>query len=236
MKRDAHLYAKVTNEIRQQIDNGKYLNGDKLPSERKLCKEFGVSRITIRQALDQLEEMKIIDRKQGKGTYILPFEYGCLPEIFAMFTSEIEKRGETAGTELLDVRRISVDAQLNKKMGLPEGTWVYEIIRRRTVSGRPFILESSYIPCRIAPGLDKADIVKNSLYHILAEFYSVKIDQAFETLQPAALNTEDAAHFDQPSGAIAMNIERFAYANGQLIEYTSCFVIENDYKYTVDLI
>ena len=236
MKSEAHLYAKVTNEIRQQIDSGKYMDGDKLPSERKLCKEFGVSRITIRQALDRLEEMKIIERKQGKGTYILPFEYGRLPEIFSRFVCEIEKKGEEPGTAVLHIGRMSADAYLAEKTGLPEGRAVYKISRLRTVSGRPLAVEHSYILCGAAPGLEDAEIGDHSLYQILEGVHSVKIDRAFETLQPAALNSEDAAHLGRTEGEAVLNIERFAHAGGRMIEYTSCYFIDCEYKYTVDLI
>ncbi|CAM4271430.1 GntR family transcriptional regulator [Lacicoccus alkaliphilus] len=236
MKSEAHLYAKVTNEIRQQIDSGKYRDGDKLPSERQLCKEFGVSRITIRQALDRLEEMKIIDRKQGKGTYILPFEYGRLPEIFSRFVCEIEKKGKQHGTKVLHIGRISVDAHLAEKMGLPEGGQVYKVSRLRTVDDLPLAVEHSYIPCGAAPGLDVADIGESSLYQILEGVHSVKIDRAFETLQPAVLNGEDAAHLGRMGGEAVLNIERFAYAAGRMIEYTGFYFIDGEYKYTVDLI
>lgn len=236
MKSDAHLYAKIINEIRHQIDSGKYLSGDKLPSERRLCEEFKVSRITIRQALDKLEDMNIIDRKQGKGTYILPFEYGKLPEIFSQFTEEIEEAGERPGTKMLDIERIKSDLYLNKKMGLPVDTPIYKLSRLRMADERPLLLEYSFIPYTIAPDLDRFNFGKVSLYQILEQDYSVKIDQAFETLNPISLNKKDASLLERAEGAIAMNLERFAYENDQVIEFTSSFVADDKYKYTVDLV
>ena len=236
MKSDAHLYAKITNEIRHQIDSGKYLSGDKLPPERKLCEEFGVSRITIRQALDKLEDLNIIDRKQGKGTYILPFEYGKLPEIFSQFTEEIEEAGEQPGTKMLDMERINSDLYLNKKMGLPVDTTIYKLSRLRMADGRPLLLEYSFIPYSVAPDLDRFNFGKLSLYQVLEQNYSVKIDQAFETLNPISLNKNDASLLERAEGAIAMNLERFVYANEQVIEFTSSLVVDDKYKYTVDLI
>lgn len=236
MKSDAHLYGKITNAIRHQIDSGKYLTGDKLPSERRLCEEFDVSRITIRQALNQLEDMNIIDRKQGRGTYILPFEYGKLPEIFSQFTEEIEAAGEQPVTKMLDIERINADVYLNKKMGLDVDTPVYKLSRLRMADERPLLLEYSFIPYTIAPDLDRFNLKKVSLYQILEADYAVKIDQAFETLNPISLNKKDASFLEKDEGAIAMNLERFAYANEQVIEFTSSFVADDKYKYTVDLI
>lgn len=235
MKSDAHLYAKVTNEIRHQIDSGKYQSGDRLPSERRLCEEFEVSRITIRQALDQLEDLNIIARKQGKGTYILPFEYGRLPEIFSQFTYEMEKNGEQPGTKLLNMKRINAGTYLNGKMGLPADAEIYKLSRLRMADGRPLLLEYSFIPLAIAPDLDRFNFGKVSLYQVLEQDYSVKIDQAFETLNPISLNKEDALLLERAEGAIAMNLERFAYSNEQVIEFTSSFVVDDKYKYMVDL-
>ncbi|WP_052254564.1 GntR family transcriptional regulator [Salinicoccus sp. YB14-2] len=184
MKSDAHLYAKITNEIRHQIDSGKYLSGDKLPPERKLCEAFGVSRITIRQALEKLEDLNIIARKQGKGTYILPFEYGKLPEIFSRFTNAIDEPGECPGTKMLDIVRINSDKYLNQKMGLTVNTPVYKLTRLRMADVRPLLLEYSFIPYNVAPDLDRFNFGNMSLYQVLEQEYSVKIDQAFETLNP----------------------------------------------------
>lgn len=236
MKSDAHLYAKITNEIRHQIDSGKYLSGDKLPPERKLCEEFGVSRITIRQALDKLEDLNIIDRKQGKGTYILPFEYGKLPEIFSQFTLDIERAGERPETKMLDMKRIKSDLYLNKKMGIAVETPVYKLSRLRMADGRPLLLEYSFIPYSVAPDMDRFDFGDLSLYQVLEQEYSVKIDQAFETLNPTSLNEKDASLLERTEGAIGMKLERFAYANEQVIEFTSSLMVEDKYKYTVDLI
>lgn len=236
MKSDAHLYAQITNEIRHQIDSGKYLSGDKLPPERTLCEEFGVSRITIRQALDKLEDLNIIDRKQGKGTYILPFEYGKLPEIFSQFTEEIERAGERPGTKMLDIVRINSDKYLNQKMGLTVNTPVYKLSRLRMADVRPLLLEYSFIPYNVAPDLDRFNFGNMSLYQVLEQEYSVKIDQAFETLNPISLNKKDASLLERTEGAIAMNLERFAYGNEQVIEFTSSFVADDKYKYTVDLV
>ena len=236
MKSDAHLYVKITNEIKHQIDSGKYLSGDKLPSERKLCEEFEVSRITIRQALDKLEELNIIDRKQCKGTYIQPFEYGKLPEIFSQFTDQIEEAGESPGTEMLDIERINANTYLNQKMGLPVDTPVYKLSRLRTANGRPLLLEYSYIPYTVAPDLDRFNFGKLSLYQVLEQDYSVKIDQAFETLNAISLNKEEASILERAEDAIAMNLERFAYANEQVIEFTSSLVADDKFKYKVDLI
>lgn len=236
MKSDAHLYAKITNEIRHQIDSGKYLSGDKLPPERKLCEEFGVSRITIRQALEKLEDLNIIARKQGKGTYILPFEYGKLPEIFSQFTNEIEEAGERPGTKMLEIVRMDADIYLNQKMGLAVDIPIYKLSRLRMADERPLLLEYSFIPYKVAPDLDRFNFGKLSLYQVLEQNYSVKIDQAFETLNPISLNKKDASLLERREGDIAMNLERFAYANEQVVEFTSSLVVDDKYKYTVDLI
>lgn len=236
MKSDAHLYAKITNEIRHQIDSGKYLSGDKLPPERKFCEEFRVSRITIRQALEKLEDLNIIARKQGKGTYILPFEYGKLPEIFSQFTDEIKKVGEQPSTKMLDMVRMNSDMYLYQKMGLDVDTPIYKLSRLRMADERPLLLEYSFVPYTVAPDLDQFNFGKVSLYQVLEQDYSIKIDQAFETLNPISLNKKDASLLERTEGAIAMNLERFAYANEQVVEFTSSLVVDDKYKYTVDLI
>ncbi|MFC3899991.1 GntR family transcriptional regulator [Aliicoccus persicus] len=72
------LYRNIADDLRQQIKDGVYNEGDKLPSERHLCEHYEASRITIRQALELLEQEQLVVRRHGKGTFVLPSKYNQL--------------------------------------------------------------------------------------------------------------------------------------------------------------
>jgi len=236
VKDGVHLYAKIARKIRLQIDSGKYNVGDRLPPERKLCEEFEVSRITIRQALNRLQEQKVIDRQQGKGTFVLPSEYNQLLDTLYSFKDEIEKSGQEANTRMLDIDRIKVDAYLNHKMGLPLNSYVYRLSRLRLANNIPLVLEYSFIPFSLAPELDRFNFSKVSLYETLNSEYSIEIDKAYETLNATKLTADEADILKKEQDDTAMYIERFAYTNDQIIEFTRSLVIGDKYKYTVELI
>lgn len=236
MKDGVHLYAKVAREIRRQIDNGTYQEGDRLPSERDLCNAFQASRITIRQALELLQDQRVIVRKHGVGTYVLPSQYNQLLDNLYSFKDEIEKSGEVPTTKMLDIELVHVDEYLHEKMALPMNTAVYKLSRLRSADGVPLILEYSYIPAAIAPEMDRFNFSKVSLYQTLKREYGIEIDKSYETLKATKVYKEEAGLLKREIDDIAMYIQRFAYADGHIIEFTRSIVAGDKYKYTVELI
>lgn len=236
MKDGIHLYAKVAREIRHQIDNGTYQEGDRLPSERKLCETFEASRITIRQALELLEDQRVIVRKHGVGTYVLPSQYNQILDNLYSFKDEIEKSGETPSTKMIDIELVKVDDYLQEKMGLPLNSTVYKLSRIRLADNVPLVLEHSYIPAAIAPELDRFNFSRVSLYQTLKREYGIEINKSYETLKATKLNKEEAERLQKENEDIAMYIQRFAYKDGGIIEYTRSIVAGDKYKYTVELI
>lgn len=97
-----HLYLQVIDKIKEDINNGEYAEGEKLPSEFQLSKELGVSRATLREALRVLEEENVIIRRHGVGTFVNPkpvFSSGI--EILSSVTSMIEESGKKAASQFL---------------------------------------------------------------------------------------------------------------------------------------
>lgn len=231
-----HLYVKVAREIRRQIDNGTYHEGDRLPSERELCETFDASRITIRQALELLQNQRVIERKHGIGTYVLPSQYNQLLDNLYSFKDEIEKNGETPTTKMLDIELIKVEDYLHDKMALPLNAAVYKLSRLRLANGVPLVLEYSYIPAVLAPELDRFNFSIVSLYQTLKREYGIEIDKSYETLKATKLFKEEAVPLEKEAGDSAMYIQRFAYTEGKIIEYTRSLVSGDKYKYTVELI
>lgn len=230
------LYKNIANELRQLIKDGIYSEGEKLPSERHLCENYNASRITIRQALELLEQEQLVVRRHGKGTFVLPSKYNQLLNDLYSFKDEIEKSGDTPSTKMLDIELVKIDEYLSQKTALDIGTKVYKLTRLRLSNGQPLMYEVSYIPHASAPNLDHYNFSKLSLYRTLQDQYNVRIDKAHETLNATLIQKHEAEYLQQKEGSVAMYIQRFAYSNNQLIEYTKSIVVGDKYNYTVELI
>lgn len=230
------LYRNIADDLRQQIKDGVYNEGDKLPSERHLCEHYEASRITIRQALELLEQEQLVVRRHGKGTFVLPSKYNQLLNDLYSFKDEIEKSGDTPSSKMLDIELVEIDEYLSRKTNLAIGTKVYKLTRLRLSNGQPMMYEDSYIPHEIAPNLDHYNFSKLSLYKTLQDHYDIRIDKAHETLNATLIQKHEAQHLNQKEGSVAMYIQRFAYSNQQLIEYTKSIVVGDKYNYTVELI
>lgn len=236
MKQNRHFYITIAEDIRGKIDNQVFKEGDKLPSERKLCEEYKASRITIRQALEILENERVIQRRQGVGTYVLPSQYNQVLNSLYSFSDEVLKKGDIPKTKMIEIELIKVDDYIQKKTDLKKNTFIYKLIRIRYANEKPLVLEYTYIPAQVAPDLDIYNFSRVSLYQTLSNEYGIKIDKAMETLEATILTKEEAKLLSRDPKHIAMYIQRHAYSKGQLIEYTRSFVVGDEYKYTVELL
>ncbi|MBY7664663.1 GntR family transcriptional regulator [Staphylococcus agnetis] len=234
-KKNTALYFKVYESIREGIESGTYAEGDKLPSERKLCKDFEVSRITVREALELLEKEQFIKREHGKGSFVLGNQYTQFLNELYSFKDEIEKNGDKASTKMLSIQVISTSPFLQEKMGLKDGDRVYELKRLRLSNDTPLIYEVSYLPVYLCDGLDRFDFNSVSLYETLNQHYNIQITNAYENLVARKLSKKHAVLLNGKEDDSSMYIERFSYVDNAIIEYTQSITGSNKYKYTVKL-
>lgn len=232
----APLYFQVYEDIKNKISNGEYGEGTKLPSERKLCDLYGVSRITIRESLDRLEQEQMIRREHGKGSIVLGNHYTQVLNSLYSFKDEIEKNGNIARTKVISMDSIEATPFLQEKMNLKPFHSVYRLIRLRLANEQPMIYEITYLPVRLCEGLDKFDFNQHSLYETLNNYYDIQIDSAYESLSAIKLKKQIADLLNESVNASCMFIERVSYVDGDIIEYTQSYAGGNNYKYTVKLL
>lgn len=236
MLKNTHLYYQVYTKIKDKIISGEYKEGDKLPSERKLCDEYDVSRITIREALDNLEAESLIQREHGKGSFVLGNQYNQKMNNLYSFKDEVEKSGDKASTKVLSIQRILPSIYIQEKMQLKSFQEVYELKRLRLANDKPLVFETSYLPLKNCEGLDRFDFNEVSLYETLNTHYHIQINHAYETLTAKNITKEQAQHLEKHVNDPCMFIERYSFVNDEIIEYTESVASGKDYKYTVDLI
>lgn len=229
------LYLQLMHLLMDKVEKGLYIEHEQLPSERELCEIYEVSRITVRQALQELERVGIIYKLHGKGTFVAPKQYDQQLDTLYSFTEEMKKLGKQPTTKILSFEVFPVDEYLSLKMGLSTSSEVYKVIRLRLADGEPLMYEITYLPCSLFPHLTEENFEEQSMYDLFQQVYEINVTNATEKFTATLLREEAAAYLETASGQAAMSIKRFAYHQEQLIEYTISVARGDKFAYTVEL-
>lgn len=241
------LYLQLKDYILEKINNNEWSVGEKLPTEVELQDMLGISRITIRHALDLLENEGHIVKKRAKGTFVAPpkFSYS-LPKLTS-FSEDIMQKNCVPGSRT-QVLKVVSDGAVAAYMGIPELTPLIHMIRLRTVNEIVMgmhdcyfnlnILDSNAIIKNIISGLllERLDNESISFYSILENEHHIIIDHADELLKAMAAPQEIAEQLEIPKGEPLLYLERMTYtASGEVLEFAKMFNRADMYNYTIRL-
>jgi GntR family transcriptional regulator len=230
------LYHQLRVFIQEKIESGEWERGHQLPGEAELQAEFGVSRATVRQALQLLQNDGLIERIQGKGTYV--GRPKVVSNLAAMFLSQglIRDPGSSAGSRLLYVTETSPPASAATRLRLAQGETVFEVKRTIIVDGEHLMLITSWLPCTLVPGLDRSGLAESTWRQILRGDYGLEIVKQHKEVEVTILDEEEAQILGGHPGAPAM---LFTYLNllrdGTPLEDRKMIVRGDRCKYYMDL-
>jgi GntR family transcriptional regulator len=193
-------------------------NDQAIPSERELSSRFGLSRMTVRQAVDHLVSEGRLYRVQGKGTFVARPKIE-MPLRLASFTQDMRARGLEPGSRDLDRRTDSASAHLARMLQITAGEPVHVIERLRTADGIPMAVERSHIPESVAPGLADESLAGRSLYDVLASTYGVLLDRGDQTIEAGIADPTDAGLLDLPPGSAVLLLQRRSFAGDRPVEF-----------------
>ncbi|UZT81943.1 GntR family transcriptional regulator [Caproicibacterium sp. BJN0003] len=170
------LYEQIMESIKQEMHSGNLAPHQKLPTEDELSTQYGVSRITIRRAIAELVKLGLVEKKQGKGTFVAaPKLRKAFNRPGMSFTEICAANGMKASAKILfSGVEIPQNEQVVKWLGLKPGTQAVRILRLRYADGRPLVIEDNYFSMEYAYLL-AVDLEHNSLYHYLREKKGIEI-------------------------------------------------------------
>lgn len=188
------VYRTIMHDIKEKIVNKEY-DGMRLPDERSLSEHYQVSRSSMKRALELLAKEGIVFKKRGSGTFINPL-YLKNRGLFKYegsnlgITDSFSVPGKSQNIELLDYQVIKTDDDLKQDLFLTSSDFVYKIRRLRLLDDQPFLIETGFIPIKIAPDLNP-DILKKSLFNYLEHQKNKRVTKSFLTITVEPSTLED---------------------------------------------
>ncbi|WP_338743199.1 GntR family transcriptional regulator [Actinomadura luteofluorescens] len=208
--------------------------GDALPSERRLAEELGVSRPTLRQAIDGLVADGLLDRRHGSGTYVAQPRI-AVSLTMTSFTEDMIRRGMKPGGRVLSFRTETAGARIGRRLALSPVEEVFTIRRLRMADEAPMAIETLYLPRALLPGLRRSDLEGRSFYDLLRG-NGVEIASGTETIEPTVTTAEEAAELGVPVHMPAFLFERITRdADCRPLEYVRSLYRGDRYRLELDL-
>ena len=221
MRTSVLKYVRVRDYLRSLVTH-ELAVGDAIPSERLLCERFGVSRMTVRQAVDALVVEGLLRREQGRGTFVAPSKVD-LEVRLASFGEEMRRRGLTPSSKVLAAEVVAAAPDIADALDLLPGEEVFALHRVRYADGEPMAIEQAWLPSRLVPGLfdDGAPV---SVYGELRR-RGLEPDWGEDTVGATEVDTTDAELLGLRVGKAVLRLTRRTFA-GQV----ACVYSRSSYR------
>ena len=230
------LYSRIREELRERIVSGAWQPHDRVPSESELMRHYAVSRITVRQALGDLEKERVIFKVPGKGSFVAPFkpfqELGRLQG----FAEAMGARGHDIANRVLSVRDVPAGPAAAERLKLAAGARVTEIRRVRHLEGRPVSLDLTWLPQRLGSRVAREDLAARDIFEILETDCDACLGHADLAIGATLADEPQAALLDVAAGSPLLHVERLTFSrDGRPLDYEHLYCRADNFQYRLRL-
>jgi GntR family transcriptional regulator len=218
---DLPAHMRIAYWLEKLIVSRKLEPGDKLPSEVEIATALGVSRMTLRQALASIESKGLIDRRRGRfgGNFVamprFEFDHESLPG----FTEQMRRMHVEPGAQVIRAKTRRPTTAVRQGLKLKQGAQVHEILRARSANGEPIVLEETYFPASVFPGMLAANLT-GSLYAVMRDYDAPPVS-ADEQIEATRATEQQAEILNIAAGDPLLLITRTSYTrDGLPVEFT----------------
>jgi GntR family transcriptional regulator len=229
-------YEQIVMQVRSGVQAQSLKPGGLFYSEGELSKKLGISKMPIRQAYRRLRSQGLLVTAKGRkpviGAGTVPLEYNALRS----FSEEVRERGQVPSTKLLEVIRIPANAEVGVMLKLDDGAAIYRLRRLRFIDGVPAVLETTYLPASLFPGLETQPLETESLYAVIEKTYKRPLKMAEERLSATTAEAEEATLLGIEAGFPLLVAQRLLHdAQGELVEFGHSLIRADHYYVHVTL-
>lgn len=228
---DGPLYQRLSTALLDAMTVGNISGGQALPSERRLSADLGISRVTVRRALELLARDGRLQRQQGAQTRVVDRVQKTLSTVTG-FSEELKARGSVPGHRWISRQTVLPTPSEAMSLGLSTNDQVVRLVRIRTADGRPLAIERATVPQAILPS---GDLVDDSLYATLRTLGCGPV-QGAQRIRAGVMSPVEADLLEAEPGAPLLIIERRCYlADGRAVEFTETRYNGALYDFLTDL-
>jgi len=229
-------YHQIARSLRGRIMQGDVAAGQRLDDQRSLAREFGVTLMTLRQALELLERDGLITRRHGLGTFVASptVDYDILH--LRTFAGDLSAKGERVATRFLRSHFAVPNRWVSRELGLDRGGRVFVLERLRLVAGRPISFQASYLPAAIGENVATVDLAVIPLRQALSFKLGIEVTAARETVSAVHLEARAARELGCRPGVPAFRSDRVSIGQaGAPIVYDRVFIPGDRFRITRQL-
>jgi GntR family transcriptional regulator len=226
------LYVQIKDTLRARILDGSYAPHSQMPSEHALCAAFDVSRITVRQALGDLQKEGLVFRLHGKGTFVSkPKAFQDVTSLLG-FAEAMSSMGYEIVNQLQSLRTVKADGHIARKLNLQEGAPVTEIRRIRLLNREPVSFESTWVPEALGKRLAHADLATRDIFLVLENDCAVPLGHADVSIDAMLADDEIVDALRVEAGSPVLRIERLTHdTSGTPIDYEYLYFRGDAFQY-----
>jgi len=231
------LYYQLKTILLEYIKEQQYDTVTPIPTEVEISKHFGVSRPTVRQAINELVVEGYLYRIKGKGTFISKpkIKQDFLLQLDS-FNSEMIKKGLCPSTKVLNINIIESDENVSAALKLPIGSQVIQLSRLRYANDEPIVFVVTYMPFELCKPILEKDLESNSLYKLLENECGFIISKVTRSLEAILAGEFESNLLQIKQGATIQYFESIAYlSDGTAIEYSLAKYRGDRNKFTYEL-
>lgn len=226
------LYSQIREILRQRILDGTYQPHQQMPSESELIKAFGVSRITVRQALGDLQRAGLVFKIHGKGTYVSkPKAFQNIGKLQG-FGEAMSRMGYETFSQVISIKTLAAGRAIGAKLKVKEREQITELRRLRYLNREPISLDVTYVPKAIGERLAKEDLANRDIFLILENDYGLALGQAELHIEAMLADTALAHFLKVEESAPVLRIERLTYTSeGKPLDFEYLYYRGDAFQY-----
>lgn len=231
---EKYQYKKIEDYIMDGIYSGKFPENSLLPTEKELCEQFGVSRMTANKALNNIAKKGFIERIRGSGSFVRLPNLEKQSVIMSSFTEQYEQRGIRVSTKLLSYSIMKArdfpKLKLSKRLCISPNDLIHYFVRLRYGNGKPMAIQYTYVPvCRISV-IDIASL-NRSFYEYLEEKLKLSLGNG-ESFMRVVLPIEEAAKYLEISSdtPVVLTSHMSCLRNGLPFEFVDTYCVWDKYQ------
>jgi GntR family transcriptional regulator len=232
MPTDLHkpIYVQIQEYLAERILEGELPPEARIPSERELSQELGVSRMTVRRSITELVNEGLLERRHGAGTFVAKPKVTYEASELIDYTRAMRSHGLVDTHQLLEFSEVPTSRRLAERLQVEIGHPLYHIVLLHLGNHVPFILERTFLPCERCPDIHEYNLEKTSLYDLITEGLQMQIACIDQEIEASVATERTAMQLRVEEGFPLLLVTRTVYRSedGKPIQYSQDF-LRGDY-------